>query len=164
MNFQLTPYSNTNTSPSEIEKLLHKVYVDGGFTEPKTAAKIFDSKAVLGRGETLVARTEGGKQLAGMVIVVEDSSSASKLAAAGEVELHLLAVSPEFRGQGVGKSLVESAIELARKAGKTKMLLWTQPSMQAARAIYTAMGFVRHQSKDFKARARKFLVFEYSLQ
>lgn len=163
MVFQITPYSETKTSLAEIEHLLNSVYVGEGFTDPKAAATMFEAKAVLARGDILVAHKKKEHRLVGMIIVVAGSSPASKLATAGEVELQLLTVNAEFRGQGAGKWLVKSALDLARKTDKNKVLLWTQPSMQIAQRLYHSLGFTHHPSKDFTAKGKDFLVFEYSL-
>jgi ribosomal protein S18 acetylase RimI-like enzyme len=58
-----------------------------------------------------------------------------------ECYLAELYVVPERRGQGLGRALMEAAIELARREGATYMDLGTGEDDRAARALYESMGF-----------------------
>jgi ribosomal protein S18 acetylase RimI-like enzyme len=63
-----------------------------------------------------------------------------------------LAVPPEQRGTGVGRSLVEEAMRRSRERGVTTLALHTTVWMDVARNMYERMGFVRVQSFDFHPR------------
>ncbi len=56
-------------------------------------------------------------------------------------EMKRLYVKAEYRGRGLGKLLIESVIERARKMGYKAIRLDTLPSMKEAISIYTKMGF-----------------------
>jgi ribosomal protein S18 acetylase RimI-like enzyme len=58
-----------------------------------------------------------------------------------ECYLAELYVVPERRGQGLGRALVEAAIELARRKGADYMELGTSEDDVAARALYESLGF-----------------------
>jgi ribosomal protein S18 acetylase RimI-like enzyme len=95
-----------------------------------------------------------------MVIVVTPDSPARKIAAQDEAEMHLLAVAPEHRSAGVGRALVEAAVQSARSKGFGKMVLWTQPTMKDAHRLYERAGFTRAPARDFENAGRSFWVFE----
>jgi ribosomal protein S18 acetylase RimI-like enzyme len=56
-------------------------------------------------------------------------------------------VSPDARGRGVGRRLMDACIEMARAAGKRRLTLNTTEDMAAARALYEGMGFSRRPDK-----------------
>jgi GNAT superfamily N-acetyltransferase len=60
-----------------------------------------------------------------------------------------LAVDPEQRGSGLGTSLSEHVIGLARADGGTHMVLHSIPHMAAAIRIYESLGFERFPEADF---------------
>jgi ribosomal protein S18 acetylase RimI-like enzyme len=155
--------ANAEEDARDIEALLREVYVVGGFTESTVADSAFAATAVFNRGQLLVARDTETQKLAGMVIVVPATSAARRFATSGEVEMHLLAVSPACRRMGVGDLLVTSALDSARADGAQKMILWTQTSMTDAHRLYERHLFKRTPIRDFEKSGRQFLVFELLL-
>ena len=61
--------------------------------------------------------------------------------------LEELYVVPDRRGEGLGKALMEAAIETARAEGARYMDLGTAETDTAARALYEKMGFSRTEGK-----------------
>ena len=61
--------------------------------------------------------------------------------AADTCELVKLYLSPEVRGKGIGKALMERCIDAAKKAGYKKVYLETMPELIAAIPMYEQFGF-----------------------
>ncbi len=77
--------------------------------------------------------------------------------------MHLLAVSPEHRGTGLGSRLVRAALDAAAVVHSdvqfARMVLWTQPTMHAAHRLYERAGFVRAKERDMEHHGRVMLVY-----
>ena len=56
-------------------------------------------------------------------------------------QLRILLVTPEGRGLGLGRELVDRTVAFARGAGYRRLVLWTNEPLAAARRIYLERGF-----------------------
>jgi len=68
--------------------------------------------------------------------------------------LRILLVDPAARGHGIGKRLVDTCVEFARRAGYRRMRLWTNDPLATARHIYLSRGFEltgEHAHRSFGA-------------
>jgi ribosomal protein S18 acetylase RimI-like enzyme len=59
--------------------------------------------------------------------------------------LEELYVVPSLRGQGIGRALMEAAMDTARNEGATHMELGTSETDTAARALYESVGFTNRE-------------------
>ena len=158
MEFELVSSEFNAITDHELEELLTQVYVEGGYTNPEEAVTLFVPSNVRKRGVLIGAREKQKGILAGLIIVVPPGSPARKLAQKNEGEIHLLGVKPAYQQQGIGRMLVEAAIENAKHSGYTKLILWTQSTMTAAQKIYSGLGFI--QFDVFEKNGRTFIVYE----
>ena len=152
------PLEDSPRADSALEALLYETYVRGGFTDAILASSLL-AAAVRARGEVLAAHDR--TDLLGTVTLVAPSSAARRLATREEFELHLLCVRSDARRRGIGEALVRAALQRAKAEGARGVVLWTQPSMEAAQRLYRRCGFERDPSADFNRAARQFLVHRY---
>ncbi|TNF61270.1 MAG: N-acetyltransferase [Rhodobacteraceae bacterium] len=73
-----------------------------------------------------------GRRLGSIFCVRHDATTA---------KLRLFLLEPEARGQGLGRRMLETCMEFARRAGYSGMTLWTHESHRAACALYRAAGW-----------------------
>ena len=66
--------------------------------------------------------------------------------------IRLVAVLPDYRGQGVGKAIMDECIRRSRDQGAQAVALHTTPYMSLAQGMYERMGFVRIHEYDFHPR------------
>jgi GNAT superfamily N-acetyltransferase len=113
-----------------------------------------------------VATTETG-ELLGSIDFIDDMRQYGSGGPASEISdgagVRLLAVDGAFRGQGAGKALAVFCIARARTLGKARVVLHTTKVMQAAWAMYEALGFVRFPEIDFQQGNLAVFGFQLSL-
>jgi ribosomal protein S18 acetylase RimI-like enzyme len=63
-----------------------------------------------------------------------------------ECYLAELYVKPELRGRGLGRAVMEKAIEVARERGADYMDLGTSEDDRAARSLYESLGFINREN------------------
>jgi len=85
------------------------------------------------KGVLLIARSAAGRAVA--------CAALRPLEPDGTCEMKRLYVTAEGRGLGLGKRLVETLFEEARRIGYREMQLDTLPSMHEAIALYRRFGF-----------------------
>lgn len=72
------------------------------------------------------------------------------------VQLGTLAVDPEIHGRGLGRAMVEDAIQHFRAEGIRRVELFAESDNQVALAFYNRLGFVHEGTlKDFYKRAHE---------
>ncbi|GAC1541762.1 MAG: GNAT family N-acetyltransferase [Acidimicrobiales bacterium] len=71
----------------------------------------------------------------------------------GEVGIRMLAVAPAAQGRGVGRSLTDACLAVARDANAARVVLHSTPWMVVAHGLYASLGFVRRPERDVTIRA-----------
>ena len=85
---------------------------------------------------------ERGPDIVGCVAIVEDEK--------GKAQLRWLILKPEDRGKGIGRILVEWAVDFCRDRGYDEVFLWTVSELDAARHLYESVGFHLEESYEHK--------------
>jgi len=101
-----------------------------------------------------IAELDG--KIVGSVFIVKHTDSAAKL--------RMLYVEPEARRHGVGRKLVEAALEFSRTAGHASVMLLTNPQLTAARKIYEAVGFEMIDERTEEAFGVEFVSQTWKLE
>lgn len=105
----------------------------------------------------------------GTVFIAErgdDPLGCAALVDRGEAgQLRWVLVAPPARGLGLGRRLVEMALEQARADGKTRVFLETTTGLDASMAIYRSLGFkiVREEMVSLWAGPQTMIVMEVAL-
>jgi len=114
----------------------------GDYAEPRGALllALIDAKpdAAAQAGASMLTRTGGQRAQVAACCALRPLDSADYPNAA---EMKRLFVRPAFRGRGLGRQLAEAALDAARSAGYSCVLLDTLDDMEAARALYEELGF-----------------------
>jgi len=123
----------------EVGRLLHDFNSEFDEPSPGPAALAERVRRLLDGGDTVVLLSgEGPDGLA--VLRFRLSIWLEGL----ECYLAELYVVPDRRGQGLGRALMEEAMDVARAEGATYMELGTGEDDVAARALYESLGFDNH--------------------
>lgn len=156
--------------PGEYEvvgEITARAYLQGGFLafgdeDDWYFRELKDVAKRAADGEVLVAVHED--RILGGVTYVPAPGPMSDLARPGEAEIRMLAVDHAARGQGAGEALVRACVDRARQAGRTGVVLCTQPTMTAAHRLYERQGFIRRPDRDWQPLpGRDFTLLAYEL-
>jgi ribosomal protein S18 acetylase RimI-like enzyme len=131
-----------------IAALITGVYIGEGFSQPERAERFADVAGWAENATVIVARTEAGGPIIGVVGIVPGGEGHTHFAERGEAEMQRLAVAPNVRGRGIGRALVVESIERSRRMGAARLVLWTQPAMTSAQLLYEAVGFRRQLDRE----------------
>jgi ribosomal protein S18 acetylase RimI-like enzyme len=114
------------------------------FDEPSPGAELLAVRIqeLLDHGDTAVLLVGSGPD--GLAVLRFRPAIWSR---ALECYLAELYVAPAMRGQGLGRALMDAAIELARSRGATHMELGTGEQDVAARALYESLGFSNREGR-----------------
>jgi putative acetyltransferase len=103
--------------------------------EPKDEAVFADPRgSILDRGGRIFLAFQDGQPVGCCALLRMNS---------GEFEVAKMAVTESYRGNGIGRRILERAISEARASGASRLYLETNRKMQPAIRLYESLGF-RH--------------------
>ena len=120
----------------EVARLLYDFNTE--FSEPTPAVEVIAERVarLLAEGEITVLLGGGGPD--GLAVIrLRPALWADGL----DAYLEELYVAPDLRGQGIGRALLEGAMDAAREAGAVHIDLGTSVDDTAAIALYESCGF-----------------------
>lgn len=130
----------TGDDAAAVAQLLHDFNTEYDEFTPGVEVLTKNARRMLGGDEMLVLlageRPDGFAELRFRTSVWSDGLSCY---------LEELYVVPDLRGQGIGRQLLERAIEVARDNGANFMDLGTSEDDVAARALYEKLGFTNRE-------------------
>jgi ribosomal protein S18 acetylase RimI-like enzyme len=104
-----------------------------GLMEPSNEEQLADPQAYfLGSGGQIFVALHDGSVVGTCAIIPHGVD---------EFELAKLTVSPEFRGQGIARRLVERCLAYARERGADRVSLVSNSQLRAALRLYESFGF-----------------------
>ncbi|UOY01349.1 GNAT family N-acetyltransferase [Blastococcus sp. PRF04-17] len=131
-----------------IADLTVRVYVDGGLAGAAYTLQLADVAGRAQVAELLVARDTDGR-IVGSVALVLTGDFGEVTVSDDEAAFRMLVVDPSAQRRGIGRLLVTACLERARRAGKKRVVLSTDPRMTAAHRLYESLGFTRLPERDW---------------
>lgn len=132
----------------ELARLLGVLFSQEHEFTPDLAVQSRGLLMLLDEGERArIAVAEADGQIVGMAILHYSISTALGRKAA---TLEDVIVKPEFRGRGVGKTLLAYVIEQARTDGAARITLLTDHDNASGQAFYAAGGFTRSRMVPYR--------------
>ncbi len=126
----------------EVARLLHDFNTEFGDPTPGVAALTGRAARLLAEGEiTVLLGGEGPDGIA--VIRLRPALWSEGL----DAHLEELYVAPDLRGQGIGRALLEGAMDAAREAGAVRIDLGTSVDDTAAIGLYESSGFTNREGE-----------------
>ena len=98
---------------------------------------------------------EAGEKVAGCIAIVRNTE--------GVAQLRWFILTPETRGKGLGKRLMDEAVKFSREAGYRRIILWTFSELETAIALYRRWGFVKTEEKAHHIWGRDLIEEKYEL-
>jgi N-acetylglutamate synthase and related acetyltransferases len=99
---------------------------------------------------------EDGERTVGSLAIVKFSER--------EAQLRWLLLVPEVRGQGIGRRLVEEALDFCRDAGYSSVFLWTVNTLPIAAKLYQSEGFRNTEELTHELWGRTVTEVKYELR
>jgi len=123
-----------------VARLLHDFQTEFSEPVPELGVLVERVAELIERGEATFLLAGGGPDG-----VAELRFRPSIMTGALDAYLEELYVAPAKRGQGLGRALLEAAMEAARERGAVHMDLGTSETDTAARALYESAGFTNRE-------------------
>ena len=132
----------TGASPEELVQLValsHELHEDG---RTPTASEV---EQMIRDPNTLLMVALDGERIVAMATLYIVQKLGSRTSYLEDV-----VVLSEYRGEGIGKKLMETVIALARERQVRSISLTSRPERVAAHRLYDSVGFAKRDTSTFK--------------
>ena len=126
----------------ELARLLHDFNTEFGEPVPEVGVLTERISEHIERGESTFLLVGGGPDGFAQL-----RFRPSLMTGAPDAYLEELYVGPALRGKGLGRALLEAAMEEARQCGAARIDLGTSEDDTAARGLYDSVGFTNREGK-----------------
>lgn len=107
---------------------------------------------------------ESGYQSGGLIVLLHEQEPVGCIGLRriepGVGEIKRMYIEPGHRKGGLGRALLESALNLARSKGFSRLLLDTRRDLKAANALYERFGFKDTKDYNQNPRAERFMILD----
>ncbi len=134
----------TQAGVDQLNELMQQLHADKGGTPKGSLESV---RALLQQKNIVMVTVNDGDAIVGV-------ASLYLMPKVGKLVSHLedVVVSSEYRGQGLGKQLVQKAIELAKELGVISIALTSRPERVAANRLYQKLGFEQKVTNPYTLR------------
>ena len=142
-------------------------FAAGHFDSPDNEYLDFVRKVAERAAQTEIYVVRREEEIIGSMTLIRAGSDYADIARADELEIRMLSVDPAAQRRGVGRSMVQAAIERARLIpGINAVSLTTGSSWDSARGLYESLGFIHYPERDWFVPNTdiELVVYAYSLQ
>lgn len=98
---------------------------------------------------TVCIVAQDGSRIVGMGMFYILQKFGKRIAHVEDVVVH-----SDFRGQGLGKSIMEAVIATARERGVRTLNLTSRPAREAANQLYQKLGFERKETNVYRLKVQ----------
>ncbi len=119
-----------------VVQVVRRVYDEYGFTWDAAGyhRDLYDVDGFYGEGRGAFWVLLASEQVVGCVGVRLEGDQS---------ELHRMYLLPEYRGRGLGRLLLETAVDFARSSGARRIRAWSDVKLPLAHKLYHRFGFVQ---------------------
>ena len=138
-------YEITEDMQKEIDLLLHELSPDFGKTDLERINGLLKSESLF-----LFAAMDENNQMKGMLTLTYCPTLTGD-----KFWIEDVIVSPDSRGQGIGRGLVRAALDHSRRSEVSHTVyLTSNPSRTAARNLYRSEGFEEYETGVFRIKIK----------
>jgi ribosomal protein S18 acetylase RimI-like enzyme len=117
--------------------------------EHEVETTLSEMKAIVNDENSICIVARDGERIVGMASLYILQKFGKRIAHVEDV-----VVDDEYRGRGLGKSLMEAVIASARENDVSTLNLTSRPAREAANALYQKLGFEKNETNAYRMKLK----------